>query len=151
MLSVIAVFFIVQLLLPWRYLLYPGELFWNEAGFRFSWRVMLMEKAGIANFRIVNAETGERFYVNNTDFLTPFQEKQMATQPDFIIDYAHFLAEHFKKKGVQNVEIYVESQVALNGRRSVPYIKNDVNLLTLENSFERRTYLYPFHDTIKGL
>ena len=151
MLSLLSVFFIFQLLFPWRYLLYPGELFWNEAGFRFSWRVMLMEKAGIANFKIVNGETGERFYINNTDFLTPFQVKQMATQPDFIIEYAHFLAEHFKKKGVQNVEVYVESQVALNGRRSVPYIKNDVNLLTLENSFKKRTYLYPFHDTIKGL
>ena len=29
-------FFLVQILLPWRYLLYPGELFWTEEGFRFS-------------------------------------------------------------------------------------------------------------------
>ena len=40
---------LIQILLPFRYLLYPGELFWHEQGYRFSWRVMLMEKRGILN------------------------------------------------------------------------------------------------------
>ena len=43
-------FFVLQLLLPLRYLLYPGKLFWTEQGYRFSWRVMLIEKAGYAQF-----------------------------------------------------------------------------------------------------
>jgi len=43
-------FFVIQIFFPWRYLLYPGELFWTEQGYRFSWRVMLMEKAGNSNF-----------------------------------------------------------------------------------------------------
>ena len=30
------------LYLAWRYLAYPGDLFWTEEGFRFSWRVMLV-------------------------------------------------------------------------------------------------------------
>ena len=95
--SVIAIFFAVQLVLPFRYLLYPGELFWTEEGYRFSWRVMLIEKSGYAQFKIVNGETGKWFYVDNSDFLTTFQEKQMAFQPDFILEYAHYLKEHFKK------------------------------------------------------
>ena len=45
-------FFVLQLLLPLRYLLYPGKLFWTEQGYRFSWRVMLIEKAGYAQFFI---------------------------------------------------------------------------------------------------
>ncbi len=68
----------IQLLFPWRYLLYPEELFWTEEGYRFSWRVMLMEKAGYAEFKVVDSKTGKRFYVDNSDFLSPFQEKQMA-------------------------------------------------------------------------
>ncbi|TDN88062.1 vitamin K-dependent gamma-carboxylase-like protein [Salegentibacter sp. 24] len=149
--SVITGFFIIQLLFPWRYLLYPGELFWTEEGFRFSWRVMLMEKAGYAQFKIVDAKTGNRFYVDNSDFLTPFQEKQMAFQPDFIIEYAHFLENHFRKDGHKNIEIYVENYVALNGRKSAPYIDPDVNLLNFANSFEHKTYILPFQDEIKGL
>ena len=33
----------IQLAFPFRYLLYPGNIFWTEEGYRFSWRVMLME------------------------------------------------------------------------------------------------------------
>ncbi len=149
--GIVSAFFIVQLLFPWRYLLYPGELFWTEEGFRFSWRGMLMEKAGYAQFKVVDAETGKRFYVDNSDFLTPFQEKQMSFQPDFILEYAHFLADHFEKDGHKNIEIYVESYVALNGRKSRPYIDPEVNLLNFADSFEHKTFILPFDDEIKGL
>ena len=43
----------LQILLPFRYLIYEGELFWTEEGYRFSWRVMLMEKSGIATFTVI--------------------------------------------------------------------------------------------------
>lgn len=151
LLGFLGFFFAVQLLFPWRYLLYPGELFWTEEGFRFSWRVMLMEKAGYAQFRVLDADTGKHFYVDNSDFLTPFQEKQMATQPDFILQYAGYLADHFRKKGHQNLKIYVDSYVALNGRKSAPYIDPNVNLLEQEDTFKHKTYILPFNDEIKGL
>lgn len=151
LLSIVSVFFLIQLLFPWRYLLYPGELFWTEEGYRFSWRVMLMEKAGYAQFKIVDGESGRRFYVDNSDFLTPFQEKQMSFQPDFIVQYAHFLADHFEKDGHQNLEVYVESYVALNGRKSTPFIDLNENLLRYKNNFEHKPYILPFQDEIKGL
>lgn len=150
-LFIVAVFFFIQILLPWRYLAYPGELFWTEEGFRFSWRVMLMEKAGYAQFKIVDSESGRRFYVNNADFLTPFQEKQMSFQPDFVIQYAHFLADHFRKNGHKNIEVYVENYVALNGRKSAPYIDPDINLLNFNESFKHKSIILPFQDEIKGL
>jgi hypothetical protein len=112
---------------------------------------MLMEKAGYAQFKIQDAKSGSWFYVDNSDFLTPFQEKQMATQPDFILEYAHFLASHFAKDGHENIEIYVENYVALNGRRSTPYIDPEINLLDHKDSFKPKTFILPFHDTIKGL
>jgi hypothetical protein len=150
-LSVLAVFFVLQLLVPFRYLAYPGELFWTEQGYRFSWRVMLMEKAGYAHFRVVEGTTGRQFYIDNTDFLTAFQEKQMATQPDFILEYAHFLRDHFEAQGYQEVEVYVESYVALNGRISRPYIDPGVNLAEIHHSFKHKDWILPFDDEIKGL
>ena len=56
----LGIFFLIQVLLPFRYLLYPGELFWTEEGYRFSWRVMLMEKAGHATFYVHDPETGQK-------------------------------------------------------------------------------------------
>lgn len=150
-LPIIAVFMVIQLLFPWRYLLYPNELFWTEEGFRFSWRVMLMEKMGYAQFKIKDLETGEQFLVDNSDFLTPFQEKEMSFQPDFILEYAHFLGNHFKEQGHKNVGVFVESYVALNGRLSQPYVDPEVDLMTKRESFRHKDWLLPFNDEIKGL
>lgn len=150
-LPILALFFTLQLLIPFRYLLYPNELFWTEEGYRFSWRVMLMEKMGYANFKIVNGETGQFFYVDNQDFLTPLQEKQMSFQPDFILEYAHYLGDHFKSQGHKNVEVYVESYAALNGRLSMPFIDKTVNLYAEKESLKPKHWILPFNDDIKGL
>jgi len=148
---VVGLFIVVQLLLPWRYVWYPKELFWTEEGYRFSWRVMLMEKAGYAQFIVKNTKTGSQFAVNNSDFLTPFQEKQMSTQPDFILEYAHYLGAHFKSQGHQNIAVHVESYVALNGRLSQPFISPEVNLLDLEDTFRHKDWILEFNDTIQGI
>lgn len=149
--GVLAVFFAGQLLVPFRYLLYPGELFWTEEGYRFSWRVMLMEKSGYAQFKIVNGETGRWFYVDNTDFLSPIQEKQMAFQPDFILEYAHFLKQHFEADGHKAVQVYVDCQVALNGRLSTTYIDPNTDLAQETESFKHKNWITPFTDEIKGI
>jgi len=146
---VVIPFFVLQILFPWRYLLYPGELFWTEQGYRFSWRVMLMEKAGSTNFKIVNKKTGAFFMVDNTDFLTSFQEKQMSFQPDFILEYAHYLGDHFKSQGHQNIGVYAESYVALNGRLSTKFIDSTIDLYQEKESFLHKDWIIPFSSTIK--
>jgi hypothetical protein len=148
-LAVFGVFFAIQILVPWRYLMYPGELFWTEEGYRFSWRVMLMEKAGSTNFKIVDLQSGKYFSVNNTDFLTSFQEKQMSYQPDFILEYAHFLGDHFTKQGHKNVGVFAESYVALNGRLSTQFIDKKVDLYQQKASFKHKDWVVPFQSEIK--
>ncbi|WP_460190603.1 HTTM domain-containing protein [Urechidicola sp. KH5] len=147
--GIVAVFFVIQFVLPWRYLLYPGELFWTEEGFRFSWRVMLIEKMGNASFKIVDGKSKESFYVDNSNFLTYFQEKQMSFQPDFILEYAHYLGNHFTKMGMQNVEVYVDCFVALNGRMSTQFVNPKVNLMNEKESFKHKNWIIPFNDSIK--
>ncbi|TXE10598.1 HTTM domain-containing protein [Gelidibacter salicanalis] len=149
-LPIIAVFFVFQMVFPFRYLLYPDELFWTEEGYRFSWRVMLMEKMGYTTFKIVDAETGHGFLVDNSDFLTPLQEKQMSFQPDFILEYAHYLGDHFKSQGHKNVQVFAESYVALNGRLSQPYINTTTDLYKEKESFRPKRWILPLHDEIKG-
>ena len=148
--ATLSCFIAFQLLLPFRYLLYPDELFWTEEGFRFSWRVMLMEKAGYAQFSVTDAKTKENIMVDNSRFLTSFQEKQMSFQPDFILEYAHFLHDYYQKQGVHNPVVRVESYVALNGRLSKLYIDPKINLAKENESFKHKTWILPFNDEIKG-
>ena len=137
-------FFALQALLPFRYMLYPGELFWNEEGYRFSWRVMLMEKAGYASFRIVDTENNRSWEAKNYDYLTPNQEKMMSTQPDMILEYAHFLESEAKQQGVKNPEVYVDSFVSLNGSPSTRFIDPLANLGAQNPSLKHKTWILPF-------
>ncbi len=146
----LALFLAFQINFPFRYLLYPNELFWTEEGYRFSWRVMLMEKAGYAQFYITYSITKQKQLVNNSNFLSTFQEKQMATQPDFILEYAHYLHNYYKKTGVNEPIVTVQSFVALNGRLSQMYIDPTVDLAKIKESFQHKNWLLPFNDEIKG-
>lgn len=140
---VLAIFFILQLTIPLRHLSYNGNIMWHEQGYRFSWRVMLMEKIGYTTFKILDNDKNQFFYVQNEEFLTSYQEKQMSFQPDFILEYAHFLGKHFKSKGFENIEVFAESYVSLNGRRSQMYIDPEINLLNIKDSFKNKYWILP--------
>ncbi|WP_304236743.1 HTTM domain-containing protein [Jiulongibacter sediminis] len=130
-----------QLLFPWRYLLYPGSLFWREEGYRFSWRVMLMEKAGTAIFFVKDGKTGREGVVDNREFLNPHQEKQMAFQPDMILQYAHFLGNYYRKKGVENPEVRVEAYVTVNAKPSQLLVDPEVDLMKIKDGWARKDWL----------
>lgn len=148
--TLLSLFFILQLLLPWRYLLLKDELFWTEEGFRFSWRVMLIEKMGYAQFVVEDKATGRRQGVNNNDFLTKNQEKMMATQPDFIIQYARLLYRQYQGKGMKDPAVYATIYVTLNGRPSRLLVDPTINLAREADGFRHKTWILPFNEKIYG-
>lgn len=140
----LALYVTLQILIPLRFLLYPGHLFWTEQGYRFSWRVMLMEKSGVAYFTVKD-KTGQQFYeVDNKKFLTPLQEKMMSTQPDMILKYAHHLAKEYEKQGLENPQVFAEVYVALNGDRSKPFIDPSVNLAAQKPNWKPIPWILPY-------
>ena len=52
---------------------------------------MLIEKAGYSQFYIHEPKMDRKMLIQNRDYLTPQQEKMMSTQPDMILQYAHFI------------------------------------------------------------
>lgn len=141
---VFAVHFLFQFLVPLRFMLYPGHLFWTEQGYRFSWRVMLMEKSGNAFFYIKDGASDKTTEVNNAEFLTRLQEKMMCTQPDMILRYAHFLAKTYKTRGYVDPQVYVEDYVALNGTPSKLFINPKANLALEKLKWEPYTWVLPY-------
>ncbi|MCB9232304.1 MAG: HTTM domain-containing protein [Bacteroidia bacterium] len=137
-------FFLLQMVLPFRYLAYPGELFWTEEGFRFSWRVMLMEKAGYATFYVKDRVSGGETEVSPGEYLTPNQEKMMATQPDMILEFAHFLQDEFSAKGLENPAVRAEVYVTLNGKGSRLFIDPNQDLTQVEDGFAHKTWILPY-------
>ena len=138
--------FILQVLIPFRYLLYPENLFWTEEGYRFSWRVMLMEKGGTSFFYVKDAATGRNSEIVNADFLTPMQEKMMTTQPDMILQYAHYLGQEYHKKGIQKPIVTADIYVTLNGAGTRPFIDNKVDLIKEKETFLAKKWILPFNN-----
>lgn len=145
-LLLLSIHLFIQIILPFRFVLYPDHLFWTEEGYRFSWRVMLMEKAGYTVFNVSDPSTGKKEQVNNMDYLTLNQEKMMGTQPDMILQFAHFLEREYRKKGFENPEIRAESYVTLNGRRSRPFINPEVDLTKEKEGFHHKKWVLPFEE-----
>lgn len=141
---VILVYIFLQIIIPLRFLFYPGHLFWTEEGYRFSWRVMLMEKAGTAYFTVKDKTDSKSFAINNAEYLTPLQEKMMSTQPDMILRFAHFLADKYQEKGIDQPKVYAEVYVALNGERSRLFIDSTVNLAAERLSWKHYHWILPY-------
>lgn len=146
--TVLVIHFAFQLLFPWRFLLYEGNMFWTEEGYRYGWRVMLMEKAGTALFYVKDSKTGREGVVDNSEFLNPHQEKQMAMQPDMILQFAHFLGKHYAQNGVEDPQVRTEVYVTLNARPSQLLIDPHVNLMDETDTFSAKTWILPYN-TIK--
>jgi hypothetical protein len=148
--AVLVLHFCFQLLFPWRHLLYEGNMFWTEQGYRFGWRVMLMEKAGTATFYVKDSLTGREGIVDNREFLNPHQEKQMAMQPDMILQFAHFLGEYYEQKGMNSPQVRAEVYVTLNARPSKLLIDPSVDLTKETDSFATKTWILPHPKELKN-
>ncbi len=138
---IIGALIIFQLLFPWRYLLYPGNIFWTEEGYRFSWRVMLMEKAAYTNFVIKDKNHLQGDLVDNYNHLTPYQIKMMSTQPDMILQYAHHLRDVYVKRGYIQPEVYAISYASLNGKGSRLFLDSTRNLSLEHESFKPKSWI----------
>lgn len=148
--TILAFYFCLQLLVPLRFTLYPGNIFWTEQGYRFSWRVMLMEKAGHTTFTVYNPSTDREWQVQNYKYLTPNQEKMMATQPDMILQFAHYLEKQFKQQGMKDLKITARSYVTLNGRKSRLMIDPNKDLTEIKKGFSHKEWITPFDENQKN-
>jgi len=142
--SILSVFLLLQILMPCRHLLYPGKLFWTEEGYRFSWRVMLMEKSGMCTFFIREGDDEAPTVVENSRYLTQLQEHMMATQPDMILQFAHYLYNEYKKHGMEDPRVYAECYVTLQGARSRSFVDTSVDLAKVKRGFHHKNWILPF-------
>lgn len=124
----------LQVLLPLRAHLFGGNVSWHEQGMRFSWRVMTREKNGSVTFVIRDRTSSREWHVSPRSVLTPVQERELAVQPDLILQLAQHLGEEWKRKGFENVEVRADTWVSLNGRRARPLIDAQRDLLTVKDS-----------------
>lgn len=146
----LGLYFAAQLALPLRHLLYPGWVNWTEEGFRFAWRVMLIEKTAQAEFRVRPVGSEREITVFPRDELTRFQHRQMVTQPDMIQQYARHLSIRYASNDGRPAEVFVDAWAALNGRPSQRYIDPNINLAAEPRSLVPKSWILPLDSDAVG-
>jgi hypothetical protein len=127
-LALMALYVAAQIAVPLR-AYWPGaEPDWTGRGFNFSWRVMLVEKAGYVEFFAGEPSTGRRWRVRTRDYVTERQEKMMAQDPAMIRALARHIADALRARGVAGVEVRVDAFASLNGRPAQRLIDPGVDL-----------------------
>jgi hypothetical protein len=140
-LAVLACYFAFHVAMPLRHHLYPGNVCWTEEGFRFAWHVMVMEKNGSLELHVTEPSTGRRWEVMPSEYLTRYQTKMAATQPDMILQLAHIVAADFRSRGVRDPEVRVDAFVSLNGRRRARLIDPTVDLARETDGLSPRSWI----------
>ncbi|WP_437813135.1 HTTM domain-containing protein [Sorangium sp. So ce1078] len=109
-------YLLVHLVVPLRHWAYPGDVAWNEAGHRFSWRMKLRDKnVSELDIRVLDPRTGVRESLDLGEWLTDRQLGEMCTRPDMIADLARHVADRWREDfGVRPI-VTAKVVASLNG------------------------------------
>lgn len=139
----VGTYLLIQLLLPLRHWFIKDDVLWTEEGHRMSWRMMLRTKTGICQIQIFNHTYNHFFNVDLNKYLTAKQQKNLATKPDFIWQFAQRLKSIYKKKG-DRISVYAKCKVSVNESAYKTFINPDTDLAAVPwNYFWHNPWILP--------
>ncbi|MEC8022333.1 MAG: HTTM domain-containing protein [Myxococcota bacterium] len=136
-----------QIAWPARSFLYEGPVNWHEQGMRFSWKVMVREKSGDVTFRVRHRARQREELVPPARYLTSAQEREMSGQPDLILQLANHIAEEYRTKGMEDVEVRADAWVSWNGRVPARLIDPKIDLTTVQDDLTPAAWILPAPST----
>ena len=143
-LGFIALWIGIQILVPLRYLAYPGNVSWTEEGHRFAWMMKLRDKDAEARFMVRDPASGQEWHVSPEDYLLRHQIGEMESRPDMILQFAHHLARVWaEKRNIAGVEVRARVCASLNGRRPELLIDPQRDLARVERSLRHADWILP--------
>jgi len=117
----------VQVLVPLRHNVIPGNPSWTEEGHRFAWHMKLRSKSCSETFYVEHPDTGERLEIPGTPLLENWQRRKLSARPQLVIQYAQYISR------INNDQpVYADIECSLNGNPPQRLIDPDVDLTTVK-------------------
>ncbi len=123
------VWFVIQIALPLRHWLIPGDVLWTEEGHRMSWRMMLRGRSGTTNFYVLdkNDPNAKQKYIDKNKYLSRKQLRLVSGKPDAMWQFAQYLKKEAAAEG-KDIAVFVKSKVSVNGKKRKTFIDPEVDL-----------------------
>lgn len=134
----------IQLLVPLRHWLYPGNVNWTEEGHRFAWHMKLRSKQALALFYVTDPVTRRTRAVDPMEHLTPWQVHRMAGRPELLRLFADHLADEAVARGRARPEVRARVACVLNGHPARLLIDPRVDLAAQTFSWGHDAWILPF-------
>jgi hypothetical protein len=140
----IVLFIGLQILVPLRYLLYPGNVSWTEEGHRFAWMMKLRDKDADARFTVRDPASGREWRVDPQHYLLRHQVGEMESRPDMVLQFAHHLAQVWEEeRSAPGVEVRARVCASLNGRPAALLIDPERDLARVERNLRHADWILP--------
>jgi vitamin K-dependent gamma-carboxylase len=134
---------LLQVVVPLRHLAEGGDVRWDEVGYRWSWRVMLTERSGVATFDVVDPVSGEHQRVSPAQALPPHQARYVSSRPEALRQFAHWLADQREEQTGVRPAVHATAWVSVNGSRRTLIVDPNVDLAAQPFSAGRPTWILP--------
>jgi hypothetical protein len=138
----IALYFAIQIALPLRHWLYPGDPSWTEEGHTLAWHMRLRQKTGDITFYAADPASGTLRELPTAHYLSARQFSQMEDNPDMILRFVHYLARTLAVD-YPDVQIYVRSMMSLNSRAPQLLIDPTANLVNEPDNLLASDWILP--------
>jgi vitamin K-dependent gamma-carboxylase len=147
--GLLAGYLAVQVLVPLRHFLYPGNVSWTEEGHRFSWHMKLRDKEATAEFVATDPATGQTWEIDPLNTLNEDQYDEMSTRPDMILQLSHHFAEQLRAQGYERIQVRARVMASLNGRRPQLLIDPAVDLAAEDRSLLPADWIMPLRQPLR--
>ena len=114
--ALLAAYLLVQLVVPLRHFIQPGNVLWIEDGRLFSWHMKLHAKQAEGYFELTDPERGLTTRVDPRRLLPDWQVVRLLATPDMILQFSHRLAREARDQGIERIEVRAFITASLHGR-----------------------------------
>ncbi len=125
----ILVFLVIQAILPFRHILFKGNVDYTGVGQRFSWRMKIMYKESIIEYFISDKLSQQKYSVDISKMLTPMQYNNLKYYPDLIIPLANKIKSEAREKfNIKHPKITCNYQTAFMGKNPQLLFSPEIDL-----------------------
>ena len=144
----VAMWFLIQFTVPFRHLLYPGDVDWTEEGQRFSWRMMLCDKTPAMRLFAIDKQARRVTAIDPRPFLNEWQLNYMSYDPDLLVQFSQHFAAELRRTKALDVEIHAQVFCSLNGRRPQLLVDPNIDLASQTRGLAPQPWIVPLTEPL---